>query len=100
MPAEKCLPAPLITTARTASVSSIHLKISTISLQNGAFIALYFSGRLICTWAMLSLSSTLNAWYSVTVLSLKAARIIAGLYQGTRIAEGRACAKTGTFTLI
>ncbi|MNE83099.1 hypothetical protein D3C80_1798870 [compost metagenome] len=47
MPEEKCLPAPLMTTARTASVSSIHLKIAMISSQNAAFIALIFSGRLI-----------------------------------------------------
>jgi len=66
IPEEKCLPAPLTTTARTASVSSIHWKISTISSQKAAFIALIFSGRLICTWAMLSVSSTLNAVYSVT----------------------------------
>ncbi|MCY1451565.1 hypothetical protein D9M71_684370 [compost metagenome] len=47
MPAEKCLPAPLSTTARTASVSSTHWKISMISSQKAAFIALSFSGRLI-----------------------------------------------------
>ncbi|MCY1422838.1 hypothetical protein D9M71_385350 [compost metagenome] len=63
IPEEKCLPAPLRTTTRTSSVSSIHWKISTISLQNAAFIELIFSGRLICTWAILSTSSTLNALY-------------------------------------
>ncbi|GEM_PF-6843990 len=47
MPAEKCLPAPLMITARTASVSSTHWKISMISSQNAAFMALSFSGRLI-----------------------------------------------------
>src|SRR5690606_17629147 len=56
-------------TTRTASVSSTHLNMSTISSQNAAFMALTFSGRLIATWAIRSFSSTRKAWYSVTLSS-------------------------------
>ncbi|MNP11972.1 hypothetical protein D3C76_1041850 [compost metagenome] len=103
MPAEKCLPAPLMTTTRTASVSSIHWKMSMISSQKAAFIALSFSGRLICTWATLSLSSTLNALYlSVSWTSWVTGGTPVGKDSLRRMLlhpQGRTCAKNWTACL-
>jgi hypothetical protein len=71
MPAQKFLPTPASTIARTSPFSESELKIPFISVHAGMWSSLDFSGRLMVSVGSLFSISTLNFWvvFSLIILS-------------------------------